>query len=296
MGVQQKNWKGAAARASSLSELDQTLGRLPAAVADARQSITYADQSGDAFWRMYVRTTAADALHECGRRAEAGALFAEAEAMQKEMQPQFDLLYSVQGVRYCDWLGAPAERAAWQVLPLGAGTQSVTDKHDDHVAICAEVERRGTTTLKWLIDVRPSLLGVALEHLTLARVGVVRAILSDPLPQPKLGLPHVAAAVNGFRDAGTTYMLPLGLLTAALYHFVRGETAAAHKALDRAQEIAERAAMPLYRADIHLHRARLFRDPAELAKARDLIKKHGYWRRKEELEDAEDAAKNWPSS
>ena len=34
-------------------------------------------------------------------------------------------------------------------------------------------------------------------------------------------------------------------------------------------------------------------DPkAELAKARTLIEKHGYWRRQEELEDAEDAAVN----
>jgi len=32
---------------------------------------------------------------------------------------------------------------------------------------------------------------------------------------------------------------------------------------------------------------------AELAEARRLIEKHGYWRRKEELEDAEAAAVNW---
>ncbi len=53
---------------------------------------------------------------------------------------------------------------------------------------------------------------------------------------------------------------------------------------------------------LHLHRARLFgvrnaecgmkkrRSPqADLAAARSLIEKHGYWRRKEELEDAEKA-------
>ena len=53
---------------------------------------------------------------------------------------------------------------------------------------------------------------------------------------------------------------------------------------------------------MHLHRARLFgvrnaecgmkkrRSPqADLAAARSLIEKHGYWRRKEELEDAEKA-------
>ena len=54
--------------------------------------------------------------------------------------------------------------------------------------------------------------------------------------------------------------------------------------------------MRLFLADIHLHRARLFfretvypwESPhADLAEARRLIEKHGYRRRKEELEDAE---------
>ncbi len=39
--------------------------------------------------------------------------------------------------------------------------------------------------------------------------------------------------------------------------------------------------MKLHMADIHLHRARLFRDKSELAKARALIAACGYWRRKE---------------
>jgi hypothetical protein len=69
--------------------------------------------------------------------------------------------------------------------------------------------------------------------------------------------------------------------------------------------------MPLFLADIHLHRARLFRvqkpevgnqkypwkpPAADLAAARRLIEKHGYLRRMEELEDAEAAARNSPSS
>ena len=66
--------------------------------------------------------------------------------------------------------------------------------------------------------------------------------------------------------------------------------------LDEAWEIAERGPMPLFLADIHLHRARLFFREAnypwespqkDLAEARRLIEKCSYWRRKEELEDAE---------
>jgi hypothetical protein len=108
-------------------------------------------------------------------------------------------------------------------------------------------------------------------------------------------LPHVAAAVNGLRNAGTTGLLPNGLLTREFYHFVCGDAALASTALDQAQEIAERGPMPLFLADIHLHRARLFRNRAELALARGLIEKHGYGRRQEELDDAEAAARSWPA-
>jgi hypothetical protein len=294
---QQKDWRNAAVSAGNLSHLDVTLGRLADAVADGRQSITHADQSGDAFQRMNKRATAADALHQSGRRAEAGALFVEAERMQKEMQPEFDLLYAARGFSYCDWLLAPAERAAWEVLLHGTGFEQVMDEHgkDGPATSWADVERRATITLTWAIANGFGLFTIASDRLTIARVGLVRAILSLPLPQRTLDLPHVAAAVNGLRDSGQVHYLPQGLLTAALYHFVRGDAASALSALDQAQEIAERGPMPLYLADIHLHRARLFRDRSELAKARALIQKHGYGRRQEELEDAEAAATNWPA-
>ncbi len=260
------------------------MGRLTDAVADARQSIIRADQGSDAGQRMINRATAADALHQSGQRAEA-------ELIQKKRKSEFDLLHSQSGFRYCDWLMALAEHAEWRVLLSGLGVAPSFE--DRHATICDEVERRGTTTLKWMIDNRGSLLDIALDHLTLARVGLIRAILAHPLPQPTLDFPQVAAAVNGLRNAGAMNHLPKGLLTAALYHFVRGDSASAHTALDQAQQIAERGPMPLYLADVHPHRARLFRDRSELAKARTLIEKHGYWRRKEELEDAEAAAKEW---
>lgn len=286
MQVQQQDWKSAAVAASNLSELELTLGRLPDAVSDARQSITHADQSGDAGQRMSKRATAADALHQSGQRAAAGALFAEAEAMQQAMQPQFPLLYSLGGFRYCDWLLAPAEEAAWrkllQLQPLSPAESPLSEA-------LAEVERRATTTLKWATDYDCPLLDIALDHLTLARVGLRRAILAGPLPQPALDLPHVPAALNGLRAAGQMDDLPRGLLTAALYHFVRGEHDLARKHLDEAQQLAERGPMPLFLADIHLHRARLFHDPAALAEAAHLIRTHGYARRTQELADAEAA-------
>jgi hypothetical protein len=63
--------------------------------------------------------------------------------------------------------------------------------------------------------------------------------------------------------------------------------------LNEAWQIAERGPMRLNLADIHLHRARLFRDKEELQKACVMIKHCGYWRRKDELEDANAAAMKW---
>ena len=293
--AQQDDWINAAQGASGVSELEVTLGRLTEAVADGRQSISYADQCNAASHQVSSRATAADALHQSGRRAEAGSLFADAERMQKEFHPQFDLLYASAGFRYCDWLLASAERTAWQTVLCGTDVPPVAEfqGHDGHATSCDEVERRGEKMFDWRVPT-DSLLVIGLEHLTLARVRLVRAMLSHRLPQPRLEVSSTGAAVNGLRKAGQLDHLPKALLTAALYHFVRGDAAAARTLLDETHQIAERGPMPLYLADVHLHRARLFRDKAELAKARVLIEKHGYGRRNAELEDAELAARIWP--
>ena len=73
---------------------------------------------------MSNRTTLADALHQAGQLDEAEALFREAEGMQKERQPEFPLLYSLQGYQYCDLLLSQGEfsevlRRAAQTLGMG---------------------------------------------------------------------------------------------------------------------------------------------------------------------------------
>ena len=95
--------------------------------------------------------------------------------------------------------------------------------------------------------------------------------------------------------------LPRGLLTRAWLRSLTGRATgpdSAQSDLDEAWEIAERGPMPLFQADIHLYRARLFHHAKpypwqppqhDLAEARRLIFKHSYLRRKEELEDAESA-------
>jgi tetratricopeptide (TPR) repeat protein len=303
--IEAVNWKAAAISASNLSELVVTLGRLVEAVADGRRATDFADRSGNAYWKMASRTTAADALHQAGERTEAGALFAEAERMQAEWQPQFTRVYGLAGFRYTDWLLAPAERAAWGCLLApsdGAGCSPLPpppeagSPHATALDACADAEERANLALpiaqrnNWLLD-------IALDYLTLARAALYRALVgssADPAPAATPLGPRVATAVARLRQANQVDDLPKALLTAAEYHGTLGaDPDEARRLLAEAQQIAERGPMPLYLDDVHLHRARLFRDRAALAEARALIDRHGYGRRRDELADAEAAATHW---
>lgn len=278
MQISQKNWREAAICANNLSELQLTLGCLSDAMTTAHRALAYSDQCSDTAWHIFILTTAADAIHQSGKRLEAGSLYLLAERMLCNARPRFDLLYSLAGFRYCDWLIAPAEQHVWRMY-----------FNDEYLDFPAEAKHRATTTLKWAIDNDATLLTIALDHLTLARADLLQAILktASAKPEPLLEIPQINIALNKLRATGTKHELPRGLLTAALYHHVRGEPALAEKHLAEAQQIAERGQMRLHLADVHLHRARIFRDPVELAKAARLIRELGYGRRYEELADAE---------
>jgi hypothetical protein len=239
--------------------------------------------------------------------------------MQADWQPQFPLLYSIRGSHYCDLQLAEAERLAWQRLilcparqshvepntievpPHGpAGNQSIASADAMRVMeVCRSVLRRAEQTLNWAeFTPNASVLTNGLDHLTLARSQFYAAILHRELHSGE----HLKEAMDFLRRAGAQDHLPLGLLTCAMWGGATGAFDGAREDLDEAFEIAERGPMPLYLADIHLHRARLFgllaNRPAaypwvsardDLDWARELINKCDYGRRRGELEDAEAA-------
>jgi hypothetical protein len=252
--VEQEGWVNAAIGASNLSQLELTLGEVALAAADAEQSVTYAERSVDAFQRMVNRTTHADALHQAGLRDEAAARFREAEELQAGDQPEYPLLYSLRGFQYCDLLLAPAERGAWRhTLNLpGIALSSFLPK------FCRTVSERAARTLQWAKQNKPSLLDIALDHLTLGRSALYLTILEgiplDPLDPCRDSLQH---AVDGLRRAGREDYLSLGFLTRAWLRCLAGARIghdSAQSDLNKAFQIAERGPMPLFMADIHLHR------------------------------------------
>jgi tetratricopeptide (TPR) repeat protein/pimeloyl-ACP methyl ester carboxylesterase len=288
------DWRNSAQAASNLSELELTLGELARAVEDAEQSVSYADRSGEFFVRTTFRATHATTLHQAGRRAQAERRFREAEQLQAERQPDYPLLYSLQGFNYCDLLLAPTERAAWQTTQK----PQVRSQTSELVSACRTVSQRAAQTLKWVTEGNLGLLSIALDHLTLGRVALHASILDPKNSDLPTAISEINAAVAGLRRAGQQDYLPLGLLTRAWLRFLDGTPNGAEGAqedLDEAWEIAERGRMKLHVADIHLHRARLFfrevKYPWEsprkdLDAAEKFINQCGYHRRDEELADA----------
>jgi hypothetical protein len=286
--VERKDWKNAAISANNLSELKIALGRLENGAADARRAVELADRAEYAFGKMAYLTTVADALHQAGNLSEARTLFEEAEEQQLKRQPEYPFLYSLPGFRYVDLLLAAAETSAWQRVLREGNFQSVPNKQES-IAACEHAERRAMQTLKWGKPFYP-LLSSALDHLSLARAHVYRVILNaSTLPRTDCRIADCNTALAKLRHANVLDYLTKALLTTALHAgALTGKPEEACRYLNEAQQIAERGPMPLHLADVHLYRARLFRDKSELAKARALVDTHGYGRRRQELEDAEE--------
>lgn len=236
--VGQKNWKEAAINAGNLSELYLTLGEVSQAVASARQSVDFADRSGD--WESQVKChpSLADALHQAGELNEAEKLFRKLEGIQKENQPGYSYLYGLRGFQFCDLL-------------LSQGQYQ-------------EVQKRAQQTLEWAIQNNLSLLTRALDKLSLGRAFLLQALAETTAPA--LGASgqyfdqardYLQQAVAGLREAGAQEFIARGLFARAACYRVQNEFALASANLEEAREIAERGGMKLHLADYHLEACRL---------------------------------------
>lgn len=174
--IKQEDWKSAANATGNLSQLHLTLGNVPEAIANARESLKYADRSGSAFEKIISYTQLADALHQSGDSAEALRLFREAEQIQAEREPQYPILYSLQGYGYCELLLFQGETA--------------------------EVIRRTSQTLLW-VEKRKWLLSIGHDHLSLGR--------AHPAGSPE-STHHLEEAVDYIRRSAFLEFLPRALL------------------------------------------------------------------------------------
>ncbi len=289
-----EDWTNASIAASNLSDIELLVGEVAPALDTAAKCVHYADQSSNAVWIMASRTFQAAALCAGGRRAEAEAMFADAERRQAKIQGGYPLLYSVRGYKYCDlflakgdWLTA-RDRAERTLAAMGP---------------------------------RYWLLGRALDTLTLGRAHLGIAIASVDCDSANIAFNRLDEAVDGLRAAGTAHQIPNALLARAAFRRSVGDWTRTARDLDEVEEIAEPGPMKLFLCDMALERARLAfakneafaplnglmndgppepveADAAEakslkweaakqLAIAADYIKTCGYHRRDEELAELE---------
>lgn len=288
----------------NLCELFLTLGRISDAVSAGLEAVLKADESRDRFRRSVERALLAGALHQGGNLKEANRLFFESAKFYQGVS-NVRVLCSVPGALFRDLLLDPAERAFWITLWESSslrGARVVFEVAGRRVSLrkaellhaCERVYDEASAAYTVAISSKRHMqIGLDLNSLVRSRL-IEKALGKMNGATERLISGLMTDALWHLRQGGVIEKVCPALLTASLhYHRIMGDEEKARGCLDEAQQIAERGPMPLYLADVHLHRARLFHDKAELKRARVLIEKHSYWRRKEELEDAEAASVNW---
>jgi tetratricopeptide (TPR) repeat protein len=230
------DWHNAGVDASNLSESELLLGHVTGAMASAARAVEYADRSDDDFQKMTKQVRHGTVLHAAGQRDEAQALFADAERRQQEREPDYPLLYALQGYQYCDLL---LDRGEW-----------------------AAVSQRAEQALQWETAAQMSLLGIALDELSLGRAALALSSCGA-LDHADAGRAAVAArqrldrAAADLRAAERNDYIPACLLARAALHRALGDWDGAARDLDEVEEIAAPGPMRLYLCDMALGRARL---------------------------------------
>jgi tetratricopeptide (TPR) repeat protein len=262
--VTMQDWREAAKRAGSLSELHLALGDVAEAVAMGKASVDHADRSGDTFMRMCARSFWADALHQAGQAARAQVLFAASEGLQGVWHRHEPWLYSIRGYQYCD-------------LML---TQGRAAEARDRAGYALDLAQRHLGK------------GLGLHDIALDRVSLGQAALA--LDDHGEARKQLDQAVDGLRQAGVIEYLSRGLLARAALFRQTDDFGAAWRDLDEATRIAGRSEMRLFQCDAHLEYARLAlvegnRENARehAAEARRLVEETGYGRRRPEVEALE---------
>jgi tetratricopeptide (TPR) repeat protein len=194
---------------------------------------------------MINATTLADTLHQSGDFAEAMRLFAEAERLQAERQPEYLILCSLGGYRYCDVLLSQGEKA--EVLRRAAQTLLIAERH-------------------------LGLLATGLDHLSLGRTHPSRSAEAAH---------HLDQAVDFLRRAGRLDYLPLALLARGTPQ----DLAEVFRMATRSGMRLYLTDYHLASARLALHNGDRPKAREHFAKAETLIQETGYHRRDPELAD-----------
>jgi len=301
------HWKQIAQGQSVLSNLQLLLGDIESAITLGNESVSSIRKiplSERSLYEWAFRTDAANALHQQGKIDKAKKLFRTAEKIQRKFDPSLPILYGPPGANFRELLLAEAEVLVWQEINARSA------KNDSFNSILSKKTKRSSHACAIVLEQTEQALKSSTRHeysyyaAIDQRIGCVatiyQSILKKTLWTDRDKLTDLSSKLKNvlyaMRNAGRMDSLPKALLTSAMFVSIMERSnvtnlpvADWHSVkyyLDEAQSIAERGPMPLYLADVHLNRARIFHDRKSLAKAEKLITKHNYLRRQGELEDA----------
>jgi tetratricopeptide (TPR) repeat protein len=221
--------------ATNLSEAEVMVGDLDAALVTSRNTVGFDNIKMMLTYRVGPRAIYAAVMHVSGDMLQAESLFANAEHLQKSLQPAYPYLYSLAGFHFCDFL-------------LDQGKfGNVVDRTD--------------RTLKWSIT-NGFPRDIALDKLNLARAkfGLVRSSAYDAeiirtFVQDASLL--FEAALQGLKNAGEVRFVANGFLARSAFRCSLGDWDGAARDLDEVEVIAKPGKMRLHLCDAALGRARL---------------------------------------
>jgi hypothetical protein len=233
-----QHWRNAGVSASNLSETELVVGEIASAVVTAEKSIVLANRSRAAFQIVTNNVIHASVLFAVGDWREVARILTDAERQQKELQPEYHLLYSTAGYLYCDLLLSQGDAVA--------------------------ARDRSTQTLLWARRER-FILSIALDTLTLGRAHFALALKSVAENASREESRRNANTVSARLDETIEHLLaaerndqvPRALLARAAFRRAIGDRDGAKSDLNEAKEIAEPGLMRLYWCDCALERARL---------------------------------------
>ena len=295
----------AAMRWTNLAELSIGLGKLCEAQRFAEIALSLFNETDRSYRKIPALAFQAHACI-CGGEFEKGmGLFRAAEELQRKSDRPTDGLFAVIGIHRINSLLISVERVAWRSIAIQTNLTG-------SIVIAQEIESRIAFGLLKASE-NSQILHCALYSERRAYCELLKS-LGNNRPVSAHVVSIVEAAVRKLITAGHREHIPRGLLTRAWQRSLTGARTGPESAqsdLDEAWEIAERGPMPLFMADIHLHRARLFfREEVypwreaknrkgelatnrtakdDLEDAAKLIAECGYHRRDEELADAQRA-------
>ncbi len=280
---------------SNLSFLRLDCGRIEDAIQIARMSLSCHEHKASLTDKICLRTTLGAALHAAGRTSEALQTFHAAQSLM-EFLP-YRLLYSEPGFAFWECLLASCEVTAWR-CQTGDNLLNAAPNLLIHQDTCELVARLSQASLHWVNLAAKSNLELSYVYLSAAKTKLYRLVLGDSEMLLSDSLESCERALEYLRIVGFCDKVIRALLTRAWLRSLASAWTGPESAqsdLDESWEIAERGPMPLFMADIHLYRARLFfrekiypwKSPqSDLAAAEKLIHACGYHRRDQELADA----------